>query len=218
MTPRQLIPATLLIAGFVAATSAAAQTSPWTVRLGAAHVKFSTQAEVQANGALVPGGDAAASSNTTLGLELSYDITPRWTGRLLVGVPPTTTLTGAGTLASAGKLGTVTYGPAALTATFHLLDSGPVRPYIGAGINYTIVFKSKDAFITQLDAKGAFGSVIEVGAEVPLDGGWSIGLDARKIFLKTQATGVLPALGGASAHADVRLNPLVIFASVGRRF
>jgi outer membrane protein W len=44
------------------------------------------------------------------------------------------------------------------------------------------------------------------------------GLDARNIFLKTQADGVLPAMGGAAMHANVRLDPLVVFASAGRRF
>jgi len=38
------------------------------------------------------------------------------------------------------------------------------------------------------------------------------------ILVTIKADGVLPALGGATAHADVRLDPLVVFASVGRRF
>lgn len=213
MTSAALAASLLLAAG-----AASAQSSPWTVRLGAAHVGFSTRAEVQVNGTTVPGADASASNNTTLGLELSYDITPRWTGRFLIGVPPTTTLTGTGALDGTGSLGKVTYGPAVLSATYTLLDSGPVRPYIGAGINYTIVFRSKDGFIANLDAKSAFGTVVELGAEIPLDNGWSIGIDARKIFLKTKADGTLPAMGGASAHADVTLNPLVVFASIGKRF
>lgn len=208
----------LLAAGLLAATSASAQTSPWTVRLGAVHVRFSAQADVQVNGAPVPGADASASSNNSLGLELSYDIAPRWTARFLIGVPPTTTLTGTGALASAGTLGKVKYGPAVLSATYTLLDSGPVRPYIGAGLNYTVVFKSQDGFISNLDVKSAFGTVLQVGAEIPLESGWSIGLDARKIFVKTKADGMLPAFGGAAAHADVRLDPLVVFASIGKRF
>lgn len=208
----------LLAAGFLVHAAAAAQTSPWSVRLGAAHVGFSTKADVQVNGALVAGADASASSNTTLGMEVSHDITSRWTGRFLIGVPPTTTLTGTGTLNGTGTLGKVTYGPAALTATYHLLDTGPVRPYVGAGLNYTIVFQSKDGFISNLDVKSAFGTVVEIGAEMPLADGWSLGLDMRKIFVKTKADGVLPAMGGAAAHADVRLDPLVVFASIGKRF
>ncbi|MDE2371214.1 MAG: OmpW family protein [Burkholderiales bacterium] len=198
--------------------AAAQQNSPWTVRLGAANVSFSTKADVQVNGATVPGANAKASSNTTLGLEIAYDISRDWTGRFLIGVPPTTTLTGTGALAGTGTLGKAKYGPAVLSATWNMVDAGPVRPYIGAGLNYTIVFSSQDGFISNLDVKSAFGAVAEIGATVPLDGGWSITLDARKIFLKTKANGTLPAMGGAAAHADLRLDPLVVFASVGKAF
>ena len=93
-----------------------------------------------------------------------------------------------------------------------------MRPYVGAGLNYTIVFNSKDGFISNLDARSAFGTVLQIGAEVPLDKDWSLTLDARKIFLKTEADGTLPAMGGATAHANVRLDPLVVFIGVGTRF
>lgn len=218
-TPFPRAASLLMLAATLASTAARAQDdSPWTVRLGAAHVGFSTRAEVQVGGAPVPGADASASSNTTLGLELAYDLSPQWTGRFLIGVPPTTTLTGTGALASAGTLGKVTYGPAVLSATYRPWTTGPVRPYVGAGLNYTIVFRSEDGFISPLDVKNGLGTVLQIGADIPLDGGWSVGIDARKIFVKTQADGRLPAMGGAVAHADVRLDPLVVFLSVGRRF
>lgn len=191
---------------------------PWGLQVGVAHVGFSASADVQVAGTLVPGGSASASPNTTLGFEVSYRNTPSLTTRFLAGVPPTTTLTGAGALATAGKLGKATYAPAVLSLTWSPFDSGPVRPYVGAGVNYTIVMNQSDAFISNLKVKSAFGSVLEVGAEMPLSNGWFIGLDARKIFLKTQADGVLPAFGGAAAHAEVRLDPLVVLAAVGRRF
>lgn len=195
-----------------------ASPSPWTVKLGPAQVNFSAKADVQVNGATVPGANASASNNTTLGMELSYDISPSWTGHFLIGVPPTTTLKGTGALDGTGTLGKAQYGPAVLSATYKLLNTGPVQPYVGAGLNYTIVFKSEDGFISHLNAKSAFGSVLELGAEVPLDNGWSLSLDARKIFLKTTASGSLPAMGGAAAHADLTLDPLVIMLSVGKRF
>lgn len=208
----------LLAASLLSAAGASAQTSPWTVGLGAVYVGFSTKADVFVNGGPIPGADATASNNTSLGLEVAYDFTPQWTGRLLIGVPPTTTLTGTGALAGTGTLGKVKYGPAVLSMTYNLLTSGPIRPYVGAGINYTIAFKSEDGFISNLDVKNAFGAVAQVGAEIPLDGEWSVSLDARKIFLKTKASGSLPAMGGAAANANIRLNPLVVFASVNKRF
>jgi len=54
--------------------------------------------------------------------------------------------------------------------------------------------------------------------DTPVLLGHPIDLDARVILVTIKADGVLPALGGATAHADVRLDPLVVFASVGRRF
>ena len=198
--------------------ASAADPSPWTVRLGPAHVGFSTKADVSVGGNPVPGGDASASSSTTLGLELAYDVSDRLTARFLAGIPPTTTLTGQGTLASAGQLGKVTYAPAVLSLTYKLVNDGPVRPYVGAGINYTIVTRNRDAFIRDLDTRNAWGSMLQAGVEFPVDADWSVSLDARKIFLKTKATGTLPAFGGAPTRADVRLNPLVVFLSVGRRF
>jgi len=201
-----------------AGAASAADTSPWTVRLGPAHVGFSTQADVSVGGNPVPGGDASASSSTTLGIELAYDVSDRLTARFLAGIPPETTLSGKGSLASAGQLGKVTYAPAVLSLTWKLLNDGPVRPYVGAGINYTIVTRNRDAFIKDLDTRSAWGTVLQAGVEFPIDPTWSVSLDARKIFLKTKATGTLPALGGAPTRADVRLNPLVVFLSVGRRF
>jgi outer membrane protein len=208
----------LFACGVLACASASAQDSPWSVRLGAAHIGFDTQADVFLGGALVPGGNAKAKSNTTVGLEIGYSISPEWTGRLLVGLPPTTTLTGKGTLAVGGELGKATYGPAVLSLTYGVGQWGSIKPYVGAGIVYNIVFKTKDRFITDFDAKNTFGTALQVGIEVPLEGGWSIGLDARKIFLKTKASGTVPAFGGAPVNADIKLNPLVIFASVGKRF
>lgn len=208
----------VLASGACLCTAASAQETPWTVRLGAAQVGFSTKADVKVNGTLVPGADAQASSSTTLALEVGYDLSPQLRARLLVGVPPTTTLTGTGALAGAGTLGKIQYGPAVLSLTYALGQWGPLLPYVGAGVNYTIVFKSEDGFVSNLDVKSAAGSVLQAGVELPLDRGWSLGLDARQIFLKTKASGTLPAMGGATANADVKLNPLVIFASVGRRF
>jgi outer membrane protein len=214
-TPTALAACALCLA---AGHASAADPSPWTVRLGPAHVGFSTKADVSVGGNPVPGGDASASSSTTLGIELAYDVSDRLTARFLAGIPPETTLTGQGTLASAGRLGKVTYAPAVLSLTYKLVNDGPVRPYVGAGINYTIVTRNRDAFITDLDTRSAWGSVLQAGVEIPVNADWSVSLDARKIFLKTKATGTLPAFGGAPTRADVRLNPLVVFLSVGRRF
>ncbi|SFD72538.1 OmpW/AlkL family protein [Paracidovorax konjaci] len=192
--------------------------SPWRLYAGAAHIGFSTSAEVRAGGQIVPGASARADSNNGLGFGAIYDFHPGWSAEIALGLPPTTALKGTGTLAGAGTLGKVKYGPAVLSVRRQLWEEGPVRPYIGAGINYTLVLESRDGFVSNLDVKNGVGPVLQAGIEVPIDPRWSFFVDAKKIWLKTTATGTLPALGGAPAHAKVRLDPLVVTAGVGYRF
>lgn len=196
----------------------AAPKSPWRIYAGPAHIGFSTSAEVRAGGQLVPGADAKADANHSLGFGAIYDFHPGWSAEIALGLPPTTALKGTGTLAGAGTLGKVKYGPAVLSVRRHLWEDGPVRPYIGAGINYTLVLESRDGFVSNLDVKNGVGPVLQAGFEVPIDPRWSFFVDAKKIWLKTTATGTLPALGGAPAHAKVRLDPLVVTAGVSYRF
>ncbi len=196
----------------------AAPKSPWRIYAGPAHIGFSTSAEVRAGGQRVPGADARADANHSLGFGATYDFHPGWSAEIALGLPPTTALKGTGTLAGAGTLGKVKYGPAVLSVRRHLWEDGPVRPYIGAGINYTLVLESRDGFVSNLDVKNGFGPVLQVGFEVPIDQRWSFFVDAKKIWLKATATGTLPALGGAPAHAKVRLDPLVVTAGVSYRF
>lgn len=194
-----------------------AEESPWSIRSGVAHVRFSAGADVAIGGSAVPGGTVSSSSNDTLSLNIGYRFAPDWHARLLVGVPPTTTVRGAGALAGAGVLGKVKYGPAVLTATYDLDRWGALRPYIGAGINYTIVFESRDGALSGLKVDSAWGSVLQLGAEADLANGWLLSFDVRKIFLKTNAYGTVGA-GGPAASARVSLNPAVVTLQVGRRF
>ena len=55
----------------------------------------------------------------------------------------------------------------------------------GIEIGYDLlVLASKDGVVMSLDAKSAFGSVLQTGAEVPIDASWGLFVDVKKIFLK----------------------------------
>jgi outer membrane protein len=214
------ITAALFACGVLACASASAQESPWFWRVGPAHLAFDSSATFTLGGGPAPAGtNAEAKDNTTLGLEIGYKITPEWTGRLLLGLPPTTTLTGSGGPVAGLDLAKVVYGPAALTATYGLGQWGSIRPYVGAGIAYNIIFKEKDRLLTDVKIKNSFGTVLQAGFDVPLDKDWSVGLDVRKIFLSAKATATAPdAFGRLPVTAKVKLDPLVFFVSVGKRF
>jgi outer membrane protein len=192
--------------------------SPWSVYAGGAYVAFSTSASLKVNGVSVPGGDAKASNNGAAVFGVIFHFTPVWSVELALGLPPTSTLTGTGTLASAGALGKVEYGPAVLSVRRSFFTGSKVQPYIGAGVNYTLALNSKDAFVQGLHVKSAGGPVLQIGCEVPISTHVSFVLDMKKVWLRTTATGTLPAFGGAPATAEVRLNPLIITGAFSYRF
>ena len=64
----------------------------------------------------------------------------------------------------------------------------------------------------------ATGAQAQAGLERPLDERWSVVLDMKKVWARTQANGILPAFGGAPARATIRLDPLITALSVSRRF
>ena len=208
----------LCLAASLAAPGAWAQQSPWRVYAGASHIGFSTSATIQANGSTVPGADAHASSNNSLGFGVIYDLRPQWSVELALGLPPTTTLSGRGALEGAGTLGKAKYGPAVLSIRHHWFEGSPVMPYVGAGINYTLILSERDGFVSQLHVKNGIGPVLQAGLEAPLNKHWSLFFDVKKIWLKTTASGALPALGGVPAYARVRLDPLVVTAGLSYRF
>jgi outer membrane protein len=218
---RSLLAATLLSAACLSPVHA--ETSPWSVRVGPASVAFDVSSSVAVAGTTVPGGEVQAKDNLFLGIEIGYTVNEAWAVRLALGVPPTTTLSTGGTLNAlvpplTGTLGKVKYGPAVLSANYTLGQWGPVKPYVGLGVNYTMVMESRDGDIAGLNVKSAWGSALELGLDWPITPHWSVFADARKVFVKTSASGTIPALGGLPATADVKLNPLIVHTGIGYRF
>lgn len=199
-------------AAFIAfsASAAQAQDTPWWLHVGVGRVTFHDHSTLIAAGSVVPGAGAKASDNTAAVFELGCQLNPQWSVSATFGVPPTSTITGTGNAAPFGKMGEVTYGPLVFAAQYHLGPIGPVRPYLGAGAVYYLVTASKDAAIQQLEVKNGWGSALQVGMSLPMSQRFSLFADAKKIFLKTSATGFLPAAGGAPVRAETTLNPVVL--------
>lgn len=208
---------------FGAGQPALAQTTNWFLRAGPAAVQFHAGSNLEVGGAAFPGAQSLVSNNTALAFEVGYSMTQDAAVRLAFGVPPKTTLTAGGALQSlvpplTGTLGTVTYGPVILTATYSFGSSGAVRPYVGAGVSYLKVFSTGDADLAGLKVDSAWGTALQAGVDVPVTSNWSLFIDVRKIFVKTSATGTVPALGSPPVLASVKLDPVVIHAGIGYRF
>ena len=203
----------------IVAVPAVAQTSPWSVHIGPGFVMLHVKAQPEAPpGTPVPGAGLDADNGTTLGLEVGYSVTPELTARLTVGIPVKTDVSASGSVAAIGKVGDVTYGPGVLSATWTFRKFGVFRPYAGAGAAYLKVFSTHDAGVTDFRVGNAWGSVLQLGTDVDTGSRVGLFLDVKKIYLKTNVAGNVPALGGTPASARARVDPLVVHAGLSYRF
>ncbi|MDF1480626.1 OmpW/AlkL family protein [Extensimonas sp. H3M7-6] len=215
---RALLPlACVALLGSAHAQTAPEGASPWSVAVGPVHLAFSTKADLYAGGP-VPGAGVHASSDNVLGVEIGYHFTPHWMARLDLANPVRSNLTGTGNLAPLGQLTQAKVGPAILTMNYTPGMWGPIRPYIGGGMVYMKVFSASSNALQNVKVDNAFGGAFLVGADWPLRDGYSLALSVQKLYLKTNATGTVPAMGGAPVTASVRLDPLVSFLSLRKQF
>ena len=187
------------------------------VNIGLAGLFFDTDASIKAAGSHLPGSNLNASNNLTLGIGIGYFVTPEVSLLAILGVPPTTTLTGQGTL-SGLTLGKVTYGPSMLVANYHFRQFGEFQPFLGAGMTYTVVFGTKDDAIANLRVSNSIGAVIRAGFDVMFSDQWGAFLSVSKVFVSTNASGNAANLGGIPVSARVTFNPLVLFSGITYRF
>jgi len=212
---RALVAACLL--GSAAATALGAD-DDWRLRVGPGRIAFDEKITLSIGGAPVPGAGASLSDDTTLLVEIGYRFTPAWSAGLTIGIPPTTDIDGSGSAAAFGRLGEMEYGPLALTAQYQFNAGGTLQPYVGAGAVYYLVMDEKDGSVARLKVDNAWGSVLQAGVDYKLSPTLGLFVDVKKLFLKTTASGNLPALGGAPVTADAKLDPLVIQAGLLLQF
>lgn len=199
------------------ATQANAEEGHWWLRTGPAFVDFNNDVTLKAPmlGGEIPGASADVKDNLTLAAEIGYSFTENWAVGLTVGYPPTTELKAGGSLKGLGKLGSITYGPAALTAQYRFTNFGKFQPYLGAGWSYMLVLDSKDKAVSNLNVDDVNGLVLQGGFEYRSSDNMGLFFDVKRFYLEAEATGnAPPAMGGIPVKADIVLDPTVYTAGV----
>lgn len=185
------------------------------LRTGAAGLFLDEGAVMRAAGATVPGATIRIDDHATAMAEIGLRLTPNVSLAFTGGLPPEIDIAGAGTAAPYGEIGSLLYGPTALTLQFQARDWGRVQPYVGLGPMFMLAFDASDGAMRGLEVDSAVGIVAQVGADIMLTDRFGLFVDAKKARLRTKASG---ALGGASVDADVRLDPFVVAGGVTFRF
>lgn len=112
------------------------------------------------------------------------------------------------------SLGHVWLLPPTLNLQYHFYADN-FKPYVGAGINYTIFYGVDEGDAVGMDYDNAVGFSLQAGVDYNLNEKWFLNLDVKKLLLKTDVVvdggeGVLPV--------EVNIDPLVIGLGVGLKF
>ena len=197
--------AALLAACALLSVSAFAQTGstaegPWLVRVRAVNL------------------DAANKDSTGLGLsmndktipevDVSYFFTPHIAAELVLTVPQKHTLSSS---VLGGAIGSFKHLPPTLTLQYHFAPGASIRPYVGAGLNYT-KFSGVNLPAGVDIERSSVGLALQAGVDVPLSRNLSLNVDVKKVQIRTDVSALGTTIGTFKA------DPLLFGVGLGWRF
>lgn len=185
--------------------AAMAQESPWQVRARAVYLD---PADKSAPVAGVGASDRITVSDKTIPeVDISYFFTPNWAAELVLTYPQKHDV-----YLDGGKIGTFKHLPPSLLLQYHFTNSTPLKPYVGAGINYTRI-SSVNLLGGGADLENdSFGLAVQAGVDYQLDKNWSLNFDVKKVQIRSDVF-----IGGAKA-SRVKVDPVLVGVGVGYRF
>jgi outer membrane protein len=187
----------LLAAALLAAGTAQAQTEAkalnWTFKAGA--LRYDTHAKSSGiNGIGVPpGADVEVGDANTLVLTLERHLDANWGLEFAFGLPPRVKAKGAGSVAflNGEILSAKNYGPT-LLLNYHFGQPGAaLRPYVGAGINYTQFRGERSTLAPEVYLNDSFGLAAHVGLDwTHHSKRWGAYVSIARVDVKTDVTAI----------------------------
>lgn len=167
--------------------------------------------EVKVNNSIMPEVDITHMVTNNIGLELIAATTKHnASGK-------------TGTTGGIGKLASTWVLPPTLTVQYHFAPEAKVRPYVGAGVNYTMFYSEKpspslEAAVGQTDVnlKDSFGWAAQAGIDIDLNEKMFLNFDVKYIDIDTTARLATTAIG--TQRVKISLDPIVVGVGLGFRF
>ena len=218
---KQIISALCMAA---ACTTYAADTSPWSFRVGATQIT----PHVVSGDLTTPsftGTKADIGANTQLSGGINYKLDERWAIDVPLALPFEHALYGAGAIQGVGKLGTVKALPVTVLMQYQLnLENATIKPYVGVGLTYAKFYgETGTAVLTSITGgtpsnsttphiESRWAPSFQLGARLTLTDIWHMDVSYVKTYFDTRnklSTG---------QTLDATINPSVLSIGLGRSF
>lgn len=189
--------------------------SRWAIRAGITALSLADEIDLSVGGAPFPGAALSTFEHQTPTVQIGYFLTDNFAVNATLGIPPSIDIFGGGSIGALPKLGRVTYGPTALTLQYHPIRHGRIRPYVGAGISYMIVFDTEDGAFQNLEVENDLAPAFEGGVDFMITPRFGLFVDVKKAFLRPTSTGTF---NGMAVVGETRLDPWAFSGGAVFRF
>jgi outer membrane protein len=208
----RFIRTSIALAGLLVASlplSAQATEGPWMVRVRALSLTPSNQSDA------IPSLSVAADQITVSNkifpeIDISYFFSKHFAAELVLTYPQQHDVKLNGT-----KIGTFKHLPPTLLGQYHFLPTGVFRPYVGAGVNLTLISDVGIAVpgVGALELeKSSVGAAGQIGADIRILPGQFLNFDVKKVMIRTDVK------SGSTTVSEARVDPWLISVGYGVRF
>lgn len=225
MKKNSLIPSLLLASGLLSpvTTVVAYEAGDWLIRGRVININPNdSSGSLFVNGVDTGDKGVTVDSDTVPELDITYMITRNWGVELILGYSEHTAK-GEKSWAGLGDVTDTKVLPPTLTLQYHFLPDANIRPYVGAGVNYTYFFDEKVPDSSLLNKAGdsvnlesSWGWAVQAGVDIAINQDWFVNLDVKYLDIDTTARFKNTAVGNAKINVDI--DPVVWGVGIGRRF
>jgi len=193
----------------IAAHAQAAEENPWMLRVRAVDLLWQN-----GQSQTVQDANIKAKNQWIPEFDVSYFFTKNIAAELVLTWPQQVNITAGSGNTNVGKISAL---PPSLLIQYHFTDLGAFKPYVGAGVNYTI-FGNRQNFpalgnSVQVD-QSSLGVVAQVGADYMFDKNWGMNVDLKYATMSTNVNTVQ----GNTNLGKLTLNPFMPAVGVTYKF
>ncbi len=167
-----------------------------------------------------PGEQVSVDNSPAPEVDITYMATDNIGFELIAATTKHSASGVSGTTGGIGRLASTWVLPPTLTAQYHFAPDAAIRPYIGAGINYTMFYNenASDALEaavgeTDVSLKSSFGYALQAGFDIPINDRFTFNVDVKYLDVDTTAT--LRTTAAGEQRVKINLDPIVVGVGLG---